>query len=121
MLMHTKLLLSYLDLCYPMNCSLLGSPVHVTLQARILEWVSMPSSRVSSPPRDLTHMSYVKNPKSGHWGSSDTQPQLTSHLSLWPPPPALDTVTEVIYLADVQQLSASRKGGLVFRRLHTAN
>ena len=30
-----------------------------------------------------------KNPKSGHWGSSDTQPQLTSHLSLWPPLPHL--------------------------------
>ena len=108
-------------LCDPMDGSPPGSSVHGISQARILEWVSMPSSRASSPPRDLTHMSYVKNPKSGHWGSSDTQPQLTSHLSLWPPPPALDTVTEVIYLADVQQLSASRKGGLVFRRLHTAN
>ena len=64
---------------------------------------------------------YIKNPKSGHWGSSDTQPQLTSHLSLWPPPPALDTVTGIIYPADAQRHLASRKGGLVFRCLHTPN
>ena len=29
------------------------------LQARILEWVAMPSSRGSSPPRGQTHVSYV--------------------------------------------------------------
>ena len=29
------------------------------LQARILEWVAMPSSRGSSQPRDWTHISYV--------------------------------------------------------------
>ena len=31
-------------LCDPMNCSLPGSSVHGILQARILEWVAMPSS-----------------------------------------------------------------------------
>ena len=31
------------NLCDPMNCSLLGSLVHGLLQARILEWVVMPS------------------------------------------------------------------------------
>jgi len=31
----------------PMDCSLPGSSVHGTLQARILEWVAMPSSRES--------------------------------------------------------------------------
>ena len=35
-------------LCFSMNCSLPGSSVHGLLQARILEWVAMPSSRVSS-------------------------------------------------------------------------
>ena len=34
-----------------MNCSLLGSSVHGISQARILEWVAMPSSRRSSQPR----------------------------------------------------------------------
>ena len=28
-------------------------------QARILEWVAMPSSRGSSQPRDQTHVSYI--------------------------------------------------------------
>ena len=32
-------------LCDPMNCSLPGSSVHSILQARLLEWVAMPSSR----------------------------------------------------------------------------
>ena len=35
-------------LCDPMDRSLPGSSVHETLQARILEWVAMPSSRGSS-------------------------------------------------------------------------
>ena len=35
-------------------CSLPGSSVHGILQARILEWVAMPFSRGSSPPRDRT-------------------------------------------------------------------
>ena len=41
-------------LCNPMDCSLPGSSVHRILQARILEWVAMPSSRGSSQPRDRT-------------------------------------------------------------------
>ena len=39
-------------LCNPIDCSLPGSSVHGTLQARILEWVAMPSSRGSSWPRE---------------------------------------------------------------------
>ena len=35
---------SYLTLCDSMNCSLSGSSVHGILQARILEWVAIPSS-----------------------------------------------------------------------------
>ena len=45
--------------CDPMDCSPPGSSVHGILQVRILEWVAMPSSRGSSPPRDRTHVSYV--------------------------------------------------------------
>ena len=37
-----------------MDCSPSGSAVHGILQARILEWVAMPSSRRSSRPRDRT-------------------------------------------------------------------
>ena len=41
---------SRLILCDPMDCSLPGSPVHGFLQAKILEWVTVPSSRGSSHP-----------------------------------------------------------------------
>ena len=37
-----------LTLCYPMDCSPPSSSVHGILQARILEWVAMPSSSRSS-------------------------------------------------------------------------
>ena len=40
----------------PMDCSKPGSSVHRILLARILEWVAMPSSRGSSPPRDRTYI-----------------------------------------------------------------
>ena len=50
---------SYLTLCDPMDCSPPGSSVRGILQARILEWVAMPSSRGPSWPRDRTHVSYV--------------------------------------------------------------
>ena len=46
------LALSCPTLCDPMDCSLPGSSVYGILQARILKWVAMPSSRGSSQPRD---------------------------------------------------------------------
>ena len=39
-----------------MDCSSPGSFVHRILQARILEWVTMPTSRGSSQSRDPTHI-----------------------------------------------------------------
>ena len=51
---HTQSLQSCLTLYSPVDCSLPISSVHGVLQARILEWVDMPSSRGSSQPRDLT-------------------------------------------------------------------
>ena len=47
-----KLLQSCPTLCDPMDRSPTGSSVHGILQARILEWVAMPSSRGSSQSRD---------------------------------------------------------------------
>ena len=41
---------SCLTQCNPMDCSPPGSSVHGILQARILEWVAMPSSRASFQP-----------------------------------------------------------------------
>ena len=43
----------------PIDHSQPGSSVHGMLQARILEWVAMPSSRGSSRPRDQTGVSQV--------------------------------------------------------------
>ena len=48
-----------LTLCDPMDCSPPGSSVHWILQARILEWVPMPSSRGSSQPRDWNQVSCI--------------------------------------------------------------
>ena len=50
---------SGLTLCGSMDCSPSGSSVHGILQARILEWVTMPSSRGSSQPRDQTQVSHI--------------------------------------------------------------
>ena len=41
----------YLALCDHMDCSPPDSFVHGILQARILEWIAIPFSRGSSPPR----------------------------------------------------------------------
>ena len=46
-------------LCSPVECTLPGSFVHRTLQARVLEWVAVPSSRGSSQPRDQTYVSHT--------------------------------------------------------------
>ena len=44
-------------LCDPTDCSLPGSSVYGILQARILEWVAMHSSKGSSRLNDCTHSS----------------------------------------------------------------
>ena len=46
-------------LCYTLACSPPGSSVHGNLQARILEWVALPSSIGSSRLRDQTHSSCI--------------------------------------------------------------
>ena len=57
--MHAKLLQLCPTLFDPMDCSLPGSFIHGILQARILEWVAIPTSRGSFWPRDWSHVSYV--------------------------------------------------------------
>ena len=42
-----------------MDCSLPGSSVHGILQARVLEWISIPFPRGSSWPRDWTWFSCI--------------------------------------------------------------
>ena len=52
--MCATLLQSCLTLCDTMDCSPPGSSVHGVLQARILEWVAVPSSRESSRPKRVS-------------------------------------------------------------------
>ena len=53
------LLQSCTTLCNPMDCRLPGSSLHEIFQARILEWVAMPSSWRSSQPRDWIQVSWI--------------------------------------------------------------
>ena len=46
-------------LCDPMDCGPLGSSIPRILQARILEWVTIPFSRGSSQPKDWTQVSFI--------------------------------------------------------------
>ena len=57
--MHAKLLQWCSILCAHMDCGPAGSSVHGILQAKILEWVAVFSSKGSSQLRDQTHVSYV--------------------------------------------------------------
>ena len=83
-----------------MDCSLSGSSVHEILQARILEWVAMPSSRGSARPKDQTHVScgscttggfFTAEPLGKPWLTLQSSMNLESLLSkaldkaaLWP-------------------------------------
>ena len=50
---------SCLTLCDLLDSSQPGSSAHGILQVRSLEWVAVPSSGASSPPRDQTLMSCI--------------------------------------------------------------
>ena len=58
---NAELLQSCLTLCNPMDCSPPSSSVHGISQARILEWVAMPSSKGSSSvAQQVKNLSAVK-------------------------------------------------------------
>ena len=72
----------------PMDCSLQGSSVHGILQARILEWVAICSSRVSSWPRDGTKVSHiagrffiVSTTRQSQMNMESSQPRDRTHVS----------------------------------------
>ena len=68
-----ELLQSCPTLCNPMNYSLPGCSVHGILQARVLEWVAMPSSRGSSQPRDQTQVSCIAGRFFTIWATREAQ------------------------------------------------
>ena len=53
---------SCLTLCDPVDCSPPSAPDRRTLQAGVLAWVAMPSSKGSSWPRDWTWISSLTSP-----------------------------------------------------------
>ena len=53
--------------CNPMDCSPPGSSVHGILQTKVLEWVAIYFSRVSSWPRNGTHIFYIGKWILYHW------------------------------------------------------
>ena len=65
-----------------LDCRPPGSSVHGILQARIPEWVAMPSSRGSSRFKDRTHVSYI----SCIWqaGPSPLAPPGKPTMEYWP-------------------------------------
>ena len=71
-MVHAKSLQLCPTLCNPMDCNPPGSSVHRTLQARILEWTAMPSSRESSQLRDRTLISYIPALADGFFTTSAT-------------------------------------------------
>ena len=68
------------SLCNPMDCSLPDSTVHRLLQARILEWVAMPSTTGSSNP-GIKPRSPALQVKGSGWLAQAAL--LPSRLSAW--------------------------------------
>ena len=87
-----------------MDSSQSGFSVHEILQARILEWAAMPSSRGSPQPRDRTCTSYL------HWHILYHQHHLGSHqrtqiyrgstMTTWTALTTLSAMTVLIQCAD---------------------
>ena len=68
-------------LCDPMDYNLPGSSVHGILQARILKWVAMPSSRESSQPSDRTQVSRIAGRFFTSWTTREALSQWVSQVS----------------------------------------
>ena len=66
----------------PVDCSPPGSSVHGILQARILEWVTMPSSNGSSQPRDRIQLSHIAGTlyRLSHQGREEEYVVMCKHI-----------------------------------------
>ena len=74
--LRARLLQLCLALCNAVDCSLPGSSVLGILQAGILEWVAVPSSRGASRPRDGTLLSCVGRQVLYHYYHLGSPPHL---------------------------------------------
>ena len=68
--------------CEHIVCSLPGSSVHGSSQARKLEWVAIPFSRGSSWPRDRTQASCIKGRLFTVWATRDALMTFTLLLNV---------------------------------------
>ena len=82
-----KLLQLYLTLSDPLECSLPGSSVHRILQARILEWVIVPSSWGSFPfdtlVQSLSHVQPLATPMDCSLPDCSVQGILQARILEW--------------------------------------
>ena len=81
---------SVMTICDLMDCSPPSSSVHRIFHARILEWVAIPFSRGSSPPRDRTWVSCIAGRFLTDWDTREA-PNLTHH-GAWTHNPAIKSL-----------------------------
>ena len=72
---------SCLTLCHSMDCSPPDFSIHEILQARILQWMAMPSCRGSSWPRDWTRVSCIAGRLFTIWATRERYTQCTGLLT----------------------------------------
>ena len=77
---------SCLPFCDPVDWSPPGSSVHGILQARILEWVAVSFSRISSRPRDQTQVSCNAGRRFNLWATREAKVKLLSCVRLFAAP-----------------------------------
>ena len=106
-----KSLQSYPTLHNLKDCSSPGSSVHGILQARILKWVAMPSSRGSSWPRDQTCISYVSSLGRQLFTTSTNMGEPPKHYVKWNKLGQKDKyyMTYIILLYDIYHQILSQK------------
>ena len=68
----------------PMDCSLPGSSVHRIFQARILKWVAIPFSKISSWPRDRTQVSCIAGRFFTIWATREALSNSYYHFKILP-------------------------------------
>ena len=79
-----------------------GSSIHGILQAKILEWVAMPSSRGSSPPRDRT-VSLLSHALAGSFFTSNTTWEALLFLFLFSRCPPFSSCPDLSQYQDLFQ------------------
>ena len=96
--MNTQLLSRVWLFVIPWTVSLPGSSVHEILQASILEWVAISSSRGSPQSRDHTHMSCISCVAGGFFTTAPPgKPQTLIYMVLTTKPEPWDVCSLVMF------------------------